>query len=133
MEKEMTEKRRLPNRRIGYNQKMKVGGQTLFLRTGQFEDETLGEIFVDLSKTEPVLSALLNGFCIAISAGLQHGVPLDWFVDKFTFFKFEPAGRVENHEHIKMATSILDAIFRDLAINYLGRNDLKHESKEVGK
>jgi len=124
------EKRRLPNRRIGYNQKMKVGGQVLFLRTGEYPDGSLGEIFVDLSKTAPTLSAMINGFCIAISAGLQHGVPLDWLVDKFTFFKFEPAGRVENHEHIKMATSILDAIFRDLGINYLGRDDLKHSDQK---
>ena len=125
----MTEKRKLPNRRVGYNQKFKVGGQTLFLRTGEYPDGSLGEIFVDLSKTEPVLSALLNGFCISISVGLQHGVPLDWLVDKFTFFKFEPAGTVEYHKDIKRATSILDAIFRDLGINYLGRQDLKHSQE----
>ena len=124
-------RKKLPNRRVGYTQKMKVGGQTLYLRTGEYEDGTLGEIFVDLSKTEPLLSAMINGFCISISAGLQHGVPLDWLVGKFTFFKFEPAGLVECHEDIKMATSILDAIFRDLGINYLGRNDLKHVSEAM--
>lgn len=125
-------KKKLPPRRNGYTQKMVVGGQTLFLHTGEYEDGTLGEIFIDLAKTGSLLRAVMNGFCIAISAGLQHGVPLEWLVDKFTFFRFDPSGIVRGHEHIKLADSIIDAVFRDLGIHYLNRDDLKHDGGKAG-
>lgn len=120
-------KKKLPQRRRGYTQKMVVGGQTLFLHTGEYEDGTLGEIFIDLAKTGSLLRAVMNGFCIAISIALQHGAPLEGLVDKFTFFKFDPSGIVQGHQHIKRADSIIDAVFRDLGIHYLNREDLKHD------
>jgi len=123
------EKKKLSNRRNGYTQKMRVGGQKLFLRTGEYSDGSLGEIFINMSKTGSLLNALLDCFCISTSIALQHGCPLDDLVDKFVFAKFDPSGFVQDHEHIKKAESIIDAVFRDLAINYLGREDLKHESK----
>lgn len=121
-------KRKLPNRRNGYTQKMKIGGQTLYLRTGEYEDGTLGEIFVDLSKEGALIRSMMNSFCISISVALQYGASLEDLCNKFMFTKFEPSGMAKNHFHIKMASSVLDLIFRDLAINYLGRDDLKHES-----
>ena len=121
------EKRKLPNRRGGYTQKMKIGGQTLYLRTGEYEDGTLGEIFVDLSKEGALIRSMMNSFCIGISVALQSAASLEDLCEKFLHTKFEPSGIVQNHPHIKMASSILDLIFRDLAINYLGRGDLKHE------
>lgn len=122
----MTTRVRLPNRRTGYTQKMVVGGQSLYLRTGEYEDGRLGEIFVSLGKEGELISALLNSFCIVTSIALQSGTPLEDLVKNFIFSKFDPSGTVENHPDIKRATSILDAIFRDLAINYLDRDDLKH-------
>ncbi len=122
----MTTRIKLPNRRRGYTQKMVVGGQSLYLRTGEYEDGRLGEIFVSLGKEGDLISSLINSFCIVTSIALQSGTPLEDLVKNFIFSKFEPAGQVLNHPDIKMASSILDAIFRDLAINYLGRDDLKH-------
>jgi len=107
---------------------MKIGGQTLYLRTGEYEDGTLGEFFVDLSKEGALIRSMMNSFCIGISVALQSGASLEDLCEKFLHTKFEPSGLVQNHPHIKMASSILDLIFRDLAINYLGRADLKHES-----
>jgi len=120
-------KKRLPERRGGYTQKMKVGGQTLYLRTGEYEDGTLGEIFVDLDKQGSFVRSMMNCFCIAVSVALQYGASLEDLCNKFLFTKFDPSGPVRCHDNIKFATSILDLIFRDLAINYLGRDDLKHE------
>ena len=119
-------RRALPGRRKGYTQKAIVGGHKVFLRTGEYEDGQLGEIFVDMHKEGAAFRSMMNNFAIAISMGLQHGVPLDEFVEAFTFTRFDPQGRVEGNDAIKMATSIVDYIFRELAISYLGRNDLAH-------
>ncbi len=126
VEKHIREQEKLPSRRKGYTQKAKVGGHTIFLRTGEYEDGRLGEIFIDMNKEGATLRALLNNFAIAISLGLQYGVPLEEYVEAFTFTKFEPAGLVQGNDTIKMSSSILDYIFRELAISYLGRNDLAH-------
>jgi ribonucleoside-diphosphate reductase alpha chain len=120
------EQEKLPGRRKGYTQKAKIGGNTIFLRTGEYDDGRLGEIFIDMNKEGATLRALLNNFAIAISLGLQYGVPLEEYVHAFTFTKFEPAGMVIGNDAIKSATSILDYVFRELAISYLGRNDLAH-------
>ena len=120
------ERRRLPQRRKGYTQKAIVGGHKVYLRTGEYEDGALGEIFIDMHKEGAAFRSLMNNFAIAISIGLQYGVPLEEFVEAFTFTRFEPSGIVEGNDAIKMATSILDYIFRELAISYLGRNDLAH-------
>lgn len=117
---------KLPSRRKGYTQKVRVGSNKLYLRTGEYPDGTLGEIFVDLHKEGAAFRSLMNCFCIAVSLGLQRGVPLADFVDKFTFQRFEPNGPVTEHDRIKNATSIIDFVFRDLAINYLDRDDLAH-------
>jgi ribonucleoside-diphosphate reductase alpha chain len=119
-------RRRLPQRRRGYTQKAIVGGHKVYLRTGEFEDGALGEIFIDMHKEGSSFRSLMDGFAIAISLGLQYGVPLDDFVDAFTFTRFEPSGLVEGNDAIKMATSVLDYLFRELAVSYLGRNDLAH-------
>ena len=103
-----------------------VGGHKVYLRTGEYEDGTLGEIFIDMHKEGAAFRSLMNNFAIAISLGLQYGVPLEEFVEAFTFTRFEPSGMVEGNDTIKMATSIIDYIFRELAISYLGRNDLAH-------
>ncbi len=116
----------LPSRRKGYTQKAVVGGHKVYLRTGEYEDGRLGEIFLDMHKEGAAFRSLMNNFAIAISIGLQYGVPLEEFTEAFTFTRFEPAGMVEGNETIKMATSILDYIFRELAVSYLGRNDLAH-------
>ncbi len=122
----------LPNRRKGYTQKAKVGGHKVYLRTGEYEDGRLGEIFIDMHKEGAAFRSLMNNFAIAISIGLQYGVPLEEFVEAFTFVRFEPAGLVEGNDSIKMATSILDYIFRELAVSYGGRYDLAHvEPQEV--
>jgi ribonucleoside-diphosphate reductase alpha chain len=121
-----TERNRLPGRRKGYTQKASVGGHKVYLRTGEYEDGTAGEIFIDMHKEGAAFRSLMNNFAIAISIGLQYGVPLDEFVEAFTFTRFEPSGMVEGNDTIKMATSVLDYIFRELAISYLGRNDLAH-------
>ena len=124
------ERRRLPHRRRGYTQKAIVGGHKVYLRTGEFEDGALGEIFIDMHKEGASFRSLMNNFAISISIGLQYGVPLDEYVDAFTFTRFEPAGMVVNNDAIKMSTSILDYIFRELAISYLGRSDLSHAEAE---
>ncbi len=117
---------KLPQRRKGYTQKAMIGGHKVYLRTGEYDNGRLGEIFIDMHKEGAAFRSLMNNFAIAISIGLQYGVPLEEFVDAFTFTRFEPFGRVEGNDAIKMATSILDYIFRELAISYLGRNDLAH-------
>jgi len=120
------ERERLPNRRKGYTQKAIVGGHKVYLRTGEFDDGRLGEIFIDMHKEGAAFRAMMNNFAIAISLGLQYGVPLDEYVEAFTFVKFEPAGMVQGNEAIKSATSIIDYVFRELAISYLDRTDLAH-------
>ena len=115
---------RLPNRRFGYNQKVRVGGQKIYLRTGDYPDGRVGEIFIDMHKEGATFRSLMNNFAIAVSLGLQYGVPLEEFVDAFTRTRFEPAGQVEGNDKITRATSILDYIFRELAVSYLGRDDL---------
>ncbi|MER9894081.1 vitamin B12-dependent ribonucleotide reductase [Mesorhizobium sp. M0119] len=120
------DREKLPNRRKGYTQKAVVGGHKVYLRTGEFDDGRLGEIFIDMHKEGAAFRAMMNNFAIAISLGLQYGVPLEEFVEAFTFTKFEPAGMVQGNDAIKNATSILDYVFRELAVSYLGRNDLAH-------
>jgi ribonucleoside-diphosphate reductase alpha chain len=127
------EQEKLPTRRKGYTQKAKVGGHTVFLRTGEYDDGRLGEIFIDMNKEGSALRALINNFAISVSLGLQYGVPLEEYVDAFTFTRFEPSGFVQGNEAIKNATSILDYIFRELAISYLGRYDLAHVSPEEAR
>jgi ribonucleoside-diphosphate reductase alpha chain len=121
---------RLPERRKGYTQKAIVGGHKVYLRTGEYQDGKLGEIFIDMHKEGAGFRAMMNNFAIAISVGLQYGVPLEEFVDAFTFTRFEPAGMVQGNETIKNATSILDYIFRELAVSYLDRTDLAHVKPE---
>ena len=120
------ERERLPHRRKSYTQKATVGGHKVYLHTGEYEDGRLGEIFIDMHKEGAAFRSLMNNFAIAISIGLQYGVPLEEFVDAFTFTRFEPAGLVTGNNSIKNATSVLDYIFRELAVSYLGRNDLAH-------
>jgi len=121
----IVERRALPPKRRGFTQKAKINGQALFLRTGEYNDGTLGEIFIDMAKEGATMRSMLNCFAIAISIGLQYGVPLEEFVEKFVFTRFEPAGMVD-HPNIKVTTSIIDFMFRSLAYEYLGRNDLVH-------
>ena len=116
----------LPNRRTGYTQKATIGGHKLYIRTGEYKDGTLGEIFLDMHKEGAAFRSLMNCFAIAISLGLQYGVPLEEYVESFTLMRFEPNGPVSGHAQVKMASSILDYIMRDLAINYLDRQDLAH-------
>ncbi len=120
------DREKLPNRRQGYTQKAVVGGHKVYLRTGEFGDGRLGEIFIDMHKEGAAFRAMMNNFAIAISLGLQYGVPLEEYVEAFTFTKFEPAGIVIGNDAIKNATSILDYVFRELAVSYLGRHDLAH-------
>jgi ribonucleoside-diphosphate reductase alpha chain len=120
------QKKSMPAKRRGYTQKASVDGQTIFVRTGEYEDGTLGEIFVDMHKEGATLRSLMNCFAIAVSVGLQYGVPLEEYVEKFTFTRFEPAGMVMGHANIKNATSIIDYIFRMLGYEYLNRTDLVH-------
>jgi len=117
---------RMPQRRKGYTQKAMVGGHKVYLRTGEYEDGRVGEIFIDMHKEGAAFRSLMNNFAIAISIGLQYGVPLEEFVDAYTFTRFDPSGMVEGNDAIKMSTSVLDYIFRELAISYLGRTDLSH-------
>ncbi len=124
------ERNRLPDRRKSYTQKAVVGGHKVYLHTGEFDDGKLGEIFIDMHKEGAAFRAMMNNFAIAISMGLQYGVPLEEFVEAFTFTRFEPAGTVQGNDNIKNATSILDYIFRELAISYLGRDDLAHIEPE---
>src|SRR5215471_2194298 len=120
------EREKLPDRRKGYTQKAVVGGHKVYLRTGEYDDGRLGEIFIDMHKEGAALRSIINNFAIAISLGLQYGVPLDEYVDAFTFTRFEPSGPVQGNDSIKFATSVLDYVFRELAVSYLSRFDLAH-------
>src|SRR5262249_33403903 len=122
----MRERERMPDRRKGYTQKAVVGGHKVYLRTGEYDDGRLGEIFIDMHKEGAALRSFINNFAIAVSLGLQYGVPLEEYVDAFTFTRFEPAGPVQGNDSIKYATSILDYVFRELAVSYLERFDLAH-------
>jgi ribonucleoside-diphosphate reductase alpha chain len=124
------QRHRLPDRRAGYTQKARIGNHKIYLRTGEYEDGTLGEIFLDMHKEGAAFRSMTNCFAIAVSLGLQFGVPLEEFVDAFLFTRFEPNGIVQGNPHIKMTTSIIDYIFRELAISYLGRHDLAHVRPE---
>ncbi len=122
----IAKRRRMPERRSGYTQKAVIGGHKVYLRTGEYDNGQLGEIFIDMHKEGAAFRSLMNNFAIAVSLGLQHGVPLEEYVEAFTFTRFEPNGPVVGHQNIKMATSLLDYIFRELAVSYLGRYDLAH-------
>ena len=124
------EREKLPQRRKGYTQKATVGGHKVYLRTGEYEDGRLGEVFIDMHKEGAAFRSLMNNFAIAVSIGLQYGVPLEEFVEAFTFTRFEPQGIVSGNDAIKMSTSILDYTFRELAISYLDRHDLGHVDRE---
>ncbi len=124
VERIIAERRKLPNRRKGYTQKSVVGGHKVYLRTGEYEDGALGEIFVDMHKEGAAFRSLMNSFAMAISIGLQYGVPLEEFVEAFSYTRFDPSGPVQGNDTIKMATSVIDYIFRELAISYLDRTDL---------
>ena len=126
----IAKRRRLPDRRTGYTQKVKINGQSVYVRTGEYDNGQLGEIFIDMHKEGAAFRSLLNCFAIAISLGLQHGVPLEEFTDAFVFTRFEPSGIVSGHSRIKMATSVIDYIFRELAVTYLNRNDLAHVEED---
>ena len=116
----------MPDRRKGYIQKVSIGNHKIYLHTGEYDDGKVGEIFIDMNKEGELVKALMNNFAIAISLGLQYGVPLDEFVDAFIETKFEPSGEIKGNDRILNASSILDYIFRELAISYLGREDLAH-------
>ena len=124
VERIIAERKKLPNRRKGYTQKAVVGGHKVYLRTGEYEDGSLGEIFVDMHKEGAAFRSLMNSFAMAVSIGLQYGVPLEEFVEAYAYVRFDPAGPVQGNDTIKMATSVLDYIFRELAISYLDRTDL---------
>jgi len=117
---------RMPDRRKGYIQKASIGKHKIYLHTGEYDDGKIGEIFIDTNKEGELVKALMNNFAIAISLGLQYGVPLDEFVDAFVETKFEPSGKVEGNDRILSATSILDYVFRELAISYLGKEEMAH-------
>ena len=117
---------KMPDRRKGYIQKAQIGDHKVYLHTGEYDDGKIGEIFIDTNKEGELVKALMNNFAIAISLGLQYGVPLDEFVDAFIDTKFEPSGKVDGNDRILSATSILDYVFRELAISYLGKEDLAH-------
>ncbi len=129
----IAKRRRLPDRRTGYTQKAKINGQSVYIRTGEYENGQLGEIFIDMHREGAAFRSLLNCFAISISLGLQHGVPLEEFVDAFVFTRFEPSGIVSGNDKIKMSTSVIDYIFRELAVTYLGRNDLAHVDPDESK
>jgi len=122
---------RLPKKRVGFTQEARVGGHKIFLRTGQYEDGTLGEIFIDMHKEGAAFRSLMNCFAMSVSIGLQYGVPLQTYVEQFTFTRFEPQGMVEGHPYVRMATSIVDYLFRVLGCEYLGRYDLAHVKPEA--
>jgi len=124
--KKNSDRSRMPDRRKGYIQKVSVGDHKIYLHTGEYDDGKIGEIFIDMNKEGELVKALMNNFAIAISLGLQYGVPLDEFVDAFIETKFEPSGEIKGNDRILNASSILDYIFRELAISYLGREDLAH-------
>jgi len=121
---------RLPKKRVGFTQEARVGGHKIFLRTGQYEDGTLGEIFIDMHKEGAAFRSLMNCFAMSVSIGLQYGVPLETYVNQFTFTRFEPQGQVEGHPYVKLSTSIVDYLFRVLGVEYLGRYDLAHVKPE---
>ena len=123
----------MPDRRKGYIQKAAIGNHKVYLHTGEYEDGKIGEIFIDTSKEGELVKALMNNFAIAISLGLQYGVPLDEFVNAYVDTKFEPSGKVNGNDRILSASSILDYIFRELAISYLNREDLAHTPSIAGK
>jgi ribonucleoside-diphosphate reductase alpha chain len=122
----IAKRRRLPDRRTGYTQKAKINGQSVYIRTGEYDNGQLGEIFIDMHREGAAFRSLLNCFAISVSLGLQHGVPLEEFVDAFVFTRFEPSGIVTGNDKIKISTSVIDYIFRELAVTYLGRHDLAH-------
>ena len=124
--KKTNERSKMPDRRKGYIQKVSIGDHKIYLHTGEYDDGKVGEIFIDMNKEGELVKALMNNFAIAISLGLQYGVPLDEFVDAFIETKFEPSGEIKGNDRILNASSILDYIFRELAISYLGREDLAH-------
>ena len=124
--KKINDRSKMPDRRKGYIQKVSIGDHKIYLHTGEYDDGKIGEIFVDMNKEGELVKALMNNFAIAISLGLQYGVPLDEFVDAFIKTKFEPSGEITGNDRILSASSILDYIFRELAISYLGREDLAH-------
>tara|TARA_Y100001947_G_C10324153_1_gene297632 strand:+ start:491 stop:1117 length:627 start_codon:yes stop_codon:yes gene_type:complete len=126
-----TNRKELPNRRCGFTQKTRIGGHKVYLRTGEYKDGSLGEIFIDMHKEGAAFRCLMNNFAIAVSLGLQHGTPLEEYTDAFTFTKFDPSGVVQGSPCIKMSSSILDYIFRELAVYYSGREDLAHVTPEV--
>ena len=126
----LARRRRLPSRRRGYTQKAAVGGHKVYLRTGEYDDGTLGELFIDMHKEGAAFRSLMNSFAIAVSLGLQYGVPLEEYVDAFVFTRFEPNGMVMGNDRIKMSTSIIDYLFRELAVSYLGRHDLAQVKPE---
>src|SRR5689334_4601012 len=128
----LRERERMPDRRKGYTQKAVVGGHKVYLRTGEYDDGRLGEIFIDMHKEGAALRSIINNFAIAVSLGLQYGVPLEEYVDAFTFTRFEPQGPVQGNDSIKYATSILDYVFRELAVSYLERFDLAHVDPSEG-
>jgi ribonucleoside-diphosphate reductase alpha chain len=119
-------RRRLPKRRHGFTQEARIGGHKVFLRTGEYEDGTIGEIFIDMHKEGAAFRSIMNCFAIAVSMGLQYGVPLEDLVDQFTFTRFEPQGRVDGHDNLRVCTSVVDYVFRTLGIEYLERTDLAH-------
>ncbi len=124
--KKNNDRSKMPDRRKGYIQKVTIGNHKIYLHTGEYDDGKVGEIFIDMNKEGELVKALMNNFAIAISLGLQYGVPLDEFVDAFIETKFEPSGEIKGNDRILSASSILDYIFRELAISYLGREDLAH-------
>jgi len=124
--KKTSDRSKMPDRRKGYIQKVTIGNHKIYLHTGEYDDGKVGEIFIDMNKEGVLVKALMNNFAIAISLGLQYGVPLDEFVDAFIETKFEPSGEIKGNDRILNASSILDYIFRELAISYLGREDLAH-------
>jgi len=124
--KQINNRSKMPDRRKGYIQKITIGDHKIYLHTGEYDDGKVGEIFIDMNKEGELVKALMNNFAIAISLGLQYGVPLDEFVDAFIETKFEPSGEIKGNDRILSASSILDYIFRELAISYLGREDLAH-------
>ena len=126
LKNKINDRSKMPDRRKGYIQKVSVGNHKIYLHTGEYDDGKVGEIFIDMNKEGELVKALMNNFAIAISLGLQYGVPLDEFVDAFIETKFEPSGKIEGNDRILNASSILDYIFRELAISYLGREDLAH-------
>jgi ribonucleoside-diphosphate reductase alpha chain len=126
LSKQVYNRSKMPDRRKGYIQKISIGTHKIYLHTGEYDDGKVGEIFVDMNKEGELVKSLMNNFAIAISLGLQYGVPLDEFVDAFIETKFEPSGEIKGNDRILNASSILDYIFRELAISYLGREDLAH-------